>query len=311
MKTKFLKIEKSCKENWANMKPNERGRFCKLCSKSVFDFTQNNQLQISKEIKNNGNLCARLTSEQLKIPLVELKNYNDYKLPYTNVAAGLMIATTLSCNQNLPVTNSQVQTEFVQTTNKNLKSEKHLTNTKSNTIKPKNSIKFSGIVTSENGDLIENAKITFATVNKLLSTYSSLSGTFSIDLPIDLIDNDNVIRVSYKNIKNPKKDDERFFGYETTDYVLTKNEISAEYKIKATPIELILGGIGHYSEDWIPIVLSNGTEIKYKEFIKAQQGKKSSCSLENKDFYYFEPKSAVAIYGEKAKYGLYILNDKE
>lgn len=311
MKTKFLKIEKPCKENWENMNLNERGRFCELCSKNVVDFTQNSQLEISKEIKKNGSLCARLTSEQLKTPLVELKNVNDYKLPHTNIAVGLMIATTLSCNQNLLATNSKLQTEFVKISGKGIKPEKELNNTKSDPVKPKKSIKFSGIIASEEGNLIENAKITFFTIDKILSTYTSKDGAFTIDIPTELIDDDNVIRISYQNIKNHKKGDEAFYGYETSDYILSKNEISTEYKIKATPVKLILGGIRHYSEKWIPIVLNNGREIRFKEFMKAQQGKKSSCSLENKDFYYFESKFAIAIYGEKAKHGLYILNDRE
>ncbi|MGQ7947736.1 hypothetical protein [Flavobacterium sp. WC2509] len=34
-------------------------------------------------------------------------------------------------------------------------------------------------------------------------------------------------------------------------------------------------------------------------------------NLENKDYLYFEPKFAIAIYGSKAKDGLYILTDKK
>lgn len=101
-----------------------------------------------------------------------------------------------------------------------------------------------------------------------------------------------------------------FFGYETKDYVLSKKELVAEYSIEAKPEVLYLGGIGAYSKKRKPIVLSNGIEIKYREFVKAQIGEKSSCSLENKDYLYFDPKFAIAIYGEKAKEGLYILTDK-
>jgi hypothetical protein len=312
MKTNFLKIEKPCKEEWRNMEPNEIGKFCKVCTKNVIDFTQLSQLEISNEIKNNnGSLCARLTSEQLKTPLVELKKYRDYKLPYSNVAAGLIIATTLSsCNQNLPVNESNTKIEYVQVVDSNLNSKDSKEKSESTNHKIKNSTKFKGKVFYENYKPIENAKVTFVSIKMILSTYTLDDGTFTIELPREMVDNDNVIRVSYQDIKN-QKNEELFFGYDTQDYILTEKDISSIYKIQAKPMELILGGIGHYSEDWIPVVISNGKEIKYKDFNKAQQGEKSSCSLDNKDYYYFESESAIAIYGEKAKYGLYILIDKK
>lgn len=101
-----------------------------------------------------------------------------------------------------------------------------------------------------------------------------------------------------------------FFGYETKDYILTKDELKINFSIEAEPEVLYLGGIRAYSEKRKPIVLSNGVEIKYREFVKAQMGEKSSCSLENKDYLYFDSKFAIAIYGEKAKGGLYILTNK-
>jgi hypothetical protein len=91
---------------------------------------------------------------------------------------------------------------------------------------------------------------------------------------------------------------------------LTKEELKSNFSIKAEPEVLYLGGIGAYSKKRKPIVLSNGLEIEYREFVKAQMGKKSSCSLENKDYLYFDSKFAIAIYGKKAKDGLYILTNK-
>ncbi len=54
-------IPKPCHENWANMLPDEKGKFCASCQKSVHDFTQSS----SQEIKNifekeNGNICGRI-----------------------------------------------------------------------------------------------------------------------------------------------------------------------------------------------------------------------------------------------------------
>lgn len=313
MKTKFLKIEKPCHENWENMTPNEKGRFCDSCKKTVIDFTQSTPLQIAQEIKNKKNLCIRMTSEQLKRPLLELelKNNNEYKLPYSHIAVGLMIATTLSCNQNIPAPSSQTQTESVPTSDTNSKSDTLTQHTDSNNVKSENTTRFCGIVTSEKGELIENAKITFVTIHKMLSTYSAHDGTFSIDLPSELIDNDNVILVSYYDIKNYKKYNKRSYYYQKSDYLLTKNDISSEYKIIAKEAIIRNGYFFYSSKESAPIIIINGIEVPYKEYLKAEQGLPSSCSIEHKDFHYFESKAAVALYGKKAKVGLCMFYDNE
>lgn len=33
-------IPKPCKENWLQMNPDEKSRFCTLCQKNVFDFSE-------------------------------------------------------------------------------------------------------------------------------------------------------------------------------------------------------------------------------------------------------------------------------
>lgn len=39
-KDKFT-IPKVCQENWLQMNPTEKARFCNLCQKNVFDFSEN------------------------------------------------------------------------------------------------------------------------------------------------------------------------------------------------------------------------------------------------------------------------------
>jgi len=189
-------------------------------------------------------------------------------------------------------------------------SKKGESTSKSNESKLDDIIIFKGKVTSE--DLkkpVENVKITLVTSQKILSVYTSTDGTFSIEIPTSLIDEDNVVRVSYYDVKE-NRENEMFFGYETKDYILSKAELKTNFLIEAEPEILYLGEILAYSEKRKPIVLNNGVEIKYREFVKAQMGKKSSCSLENKDYLYFDSKFAIAIYGKKAKDGLYILTNK-
>ena len=50
-------IPKVCQENWLQMSPDEKVRFCNLCQKNVFDFSENNDLN-AEEI-----VCLRHQSE--------------------------------------------------------------------------------------------------------------------------------------------------------------------------------------------------------------------------------------------------------
>jgi len=50
-------IPKVCQENWLQMSPDEKVRFCNLCQKNVFDFSENKDLN-AEEI-----VCLRHHSE--------------------------------------------------------------------------------------------------------------------------------------------------------------------------------------------------------------------------------------------------------
>ncbi|WP_346883964.1 hypothetical protein [uncultured Algibacter sp.] len=311
MKNKILKLDNPCNEKWENMKPNEKGNYCDLCTKNVIDFTKLNQIQISEIMKKSGSkICARVTHSQLNSPLMNLENNFDLNFSNSKAAAGLILATSLTFGQTSHAESQSIKTEFIQSSDSIVNSKKEKSTSKPSELKLDKLIVFKGKITSE--DLkkpVENAKITLVTSQKILNAYSSTDGTFSIEIPASLIDDDNVIRVSYYDVKE-KRENEMFFGYETKDYILSKEELKTNFSIEAEPEVLYLGGIGAYSEKRKPIVLSNGVETKYREFVKAQMGEKSSCSLENKDYLYFDSKFAIAIYGKKAKDGLYILTNK-
>ncbi len=58
-------IPKPCHENWATMTPEEKGRFCQVCSKSVRDFTNASDLEIINDLSQNPNICANFRIDQL------------------------------------------------------------------------------------------------------------------------------------------------------------------------------------------------------------------------------------------------------
>ncbi|EDP97062.1 hypothetical protein U8527_01930 [Kordia algicida OT-1] len=311
MKSKFLKLNKACSEQWDTMKPNEKGSFCDVCAKNVIDFTELSTLEISEKIKKSkGEICARLTKTQLETPLIDLEIQKNYKLPYSNIAATVLLASTLAIGNTAYAQNEKVPTEFVQNTELSSTSKIKRNQTKSTPTTSDDFITFKGNVKdSQEGKPVKNAKITLVTVQKILTTHSLEDGTFSLEIPVDCIDDANVIRVTY-NVEKSEDGKRDIRVYDTKDYVLSKEEISSEYTIEATPIVYILGGIGGHYVEKDPVILQNQKRISYKDFRKAQYGKKSSCNLENKDVMYFERAAAVAIYGKEAEAGLYILVDK-
>ena len=88
-----LKIHEPCHENWAKMTPAEQGKFCDVCQKNVYDFTQSSATEINKFVKKNSNFCGRLTTQQLE------KEYNTQEysgINYKKVGAFLGITSALT-----------------------------------------------------------------------------------------------------------------------------------------------------------------------------------------------------------------------
>ena len=62
-----LHIPEPCHENWNNMSPAEKGRFCGSCQKHVVDFTNMNDQQLVAFFRRqtNGSVCGRFMQDQL------------------------------------------------------------------------------------------------------------------------------------------------------------------------------------------------------------------------------------------------------
>lgn len=54
-----LRIPEPCHENWEDMTPNERGRFCQNCQKDVIDFTQATPSEIGHFFKNQPKMSIK------------------------------------------------------------------------------------------------------------------------------------------------------------------------------------------------------------------------------------------------------------
>jgi hypothetical protein len=62
-----ISIPEPCHENWNTMIPEEKGRFCNSCSKTVIDFTTMDTLEVQDFINHNkqNNICGHFKQTQL------------------------------------------------------------------------------------------------------------------------------------------------------------------------------------------------------------------------------------------------------
>ncbi|CAM1362291.1 energy transducer TonB [Tenacibaculum xiamenense] len=69
-----LTIPKPCHENWNEMRPNEKGRFCSSCAKTVVDFTQFSDKQVQEYLLNNRKqkVCGHFYRKQLDSLVIEI-----------------------------------------------------------------------------------------------------------------------------------------------------------------------------------------------------------------------------------------------
>jgi hypothetical protein len=68
MKSKSYKISipEPCHQNWSGMTPNEKGRFCQACAKTVVDFSTWSDEDILKYLqRSKGGTCGRMSTTQL------------------------------------------------------------------------------------------------------------------------------------------------------------------------------------------------------------------------------------------------------
>jgi hypothetical protein len=75
METKYkIAIPKPCDEDWNKMTPEQSGRFCGSCAKSVVDFTQMNETEIQSYfvINQNKNVCGRFKNVQLDTIIIKI-----------------------------------------------------------------------------------------------------------------------------------------------------------------------------------------------------------------------------------------------
>jgi hypothetical protein len=88
-----ITIPEPCHENWLEMTPTEKGRFCSNCQKDVIDFIKASDREILIAYNKNNTLCGRFNSTQLNRNITTPKEKNSY---WTMAAASVITFLGLS-----------------------------------------------------------------------------------------------------------------------------------------------------------------------------------------------------------------------
>jgi len=229
-----LSIPKPCHENWNQMTPENKGRFCLHCQKSVIDFSNMSDEEIIKTIQGSTNLCGRFKTTQLSHPFVN-QEYN-YKWPNWK---GAMIVALLSL---FSMKMSALQQRKVITTTQQpfLKSKLPAFEIMKGPDKPNKKVALSGqVVNSGTNEPIIGAMLEIKSNNiQIEKTISDDEGNFMFN-----VDNMEHIMLSCK-----------YIGYNAVNINLDDSLVHSNIPLKislAPPMEMeaiITGGISMYYE---------------------------------------------------------------
>lgn len=107
MKKFNLSIPKPCHENWAQMTPAEKGRFCGSCQKTVFDFTNMSDRELAAFFKKPaGSVCGRFHQDQLNREIAVPKKRIPFLRYFFHIAWPALILMLKSCGPKERVTST-------------------------------------------------------------------------------------------------------------------------------------------------------------------------------------------------------------
>ena len=174
-----ISIPKPCHENWEAMTPEDKGRFCSVCTKTVFDFTKASDKEIIEHLNKDATTCGRFVSSQLNRDLIIPKEKSSYWI--------LATATVFSfLGIGSQTAYSQVKQDTIQTDKKNLNQGSIKT--------VKNPITITGIVSDDLGPMYgANIVIKESTIG----TSTDFDGKYSIK-----VNEGDILTFSYLGFKN-------------------------------------------------------------------------------------------------------------
>lgn len=233
MKITKLTSTFKCPENFDEMQPNEKGKFCEKCAKTVIDFKNTHTF----EFKEGEHVCLSYRKSQLNTPLI-----------IKQMASGMLLATSLLATQACSKSSQNTpKTEIQENENTHI---------------------IKGIVLSEDTNQpIPNVEIQFVRTDTIVRSISNQKGEYTLTIPNELIEEKNVLRFVPDNkdsevdyltsdlLYSKKSDSKKLKTYLTRDYAFVGEMIESPEKINP------------------PIVYLNGKKISYDEYSKLLEQK--------------------------------------
>ena len=90
-----ISIPEPCHEDWNKMTPTEKGKFCAVCTKEVFDFSKSTDEELVKLAHAGNNLCGRFRADQLERE-IKLERKAGWSL--APLAASVLLPLSLMAN---------------------------------------------------------------------------------------------------------------------------------------------------------------------------------------------------------------------
>lgn len=159
-----ITVPEPCHENWDQMTPTEKGKFCGVCTKEVIDFSKSSDEELIKKIGKGEDLCGRFNASQLNRKLTLERKSKNNLLPY---AASLLLPLGLLGG---PDTVAQSGPNIAETHFTSLGIGSHSMD--------KSLVIITGFVTNKHGVPVSKAKITVEESDK--SVFSNLDGSYRI-----------------------------------------------------------------------------------------------------------------------------------
>lgn len=187
-----LTIPNPCHEDWAQMTPDERGRFCNRCQKSVVNFTGWSDGQIHQYITAHAGerICGILTKSQIQKPLYSIIPISRKPVAMQWLAAGLALMLTVAGADVKAMVPHSIQIVCIAEDEAEGRMDKD---------KP---VRISGFVRSNSEKPLANAAICVAAHREVIAeTTSDSNGYFEIMLE-DFSENDSLmLKISADDFK--------------------------------------------------------------------------------------------------------------
>lgn len=186
-----LAIPSPCNESWQAMLPNDQGRYCLHCQKTVIDFTQKCDAEVARIIQaSDGQVCGRMLRSQLGRPLYMARP----KAGGWRLAAGFVLfALTMPHALLAQQPNSEDRSTSAWTSaNTSQPSEAAL----ANAVKSKQAIVQGNVIEAESGLPIEGATIMIQEL--LIGTLTSEDGSFQLEYDLNSLPDSLHLHIRYE-----------------------------------------------------------------------------------------------------------------